>query len=279
MLGLVIVYKRILMSVEPRAIVILIDNSRTSIDGDFSPNRLEAQIQTVDRYAQYIFSLNPLSQIAIGTIGGNELGIRASFTSTGPKISSVLQGITSGGSVHLDKGIRCAILALRHCSQDIHEKRILVFLNDNHDITKESAERIFQKLKDEKIVIDFVIIGNHVSDISNLKLMSSAKKSNGAVFLHVTHCPTILSDTVLASDIGPGKTMANINLNDIARNNPDLADALALSINSHAYSNTAGQDSSINMMLQGAPNPAPPKSRAKTPRVRKAPKRDTKKPK
>lgn len=101
---------------ESKAVAILIDNSATSIDGDFYPNRLTAQLITAGRYAQHLFSENPNNQVAIGTLGDTEFGIRASFTTSLPKIESIFNNIVSSGSIDLERGLKSAILALHHCN-------------------------------------------------------------------------------------------------------------------------------------------------------------------
>ena len=96
----------------PTAVAILIDNSATSINGDFYPSRLQAQILTAVRYSQFLFSGNQNSQVAIGTLSHMEPGIRMSFTNSYQKIENSLNNITSSGNIDFLKGIKCALLAL-----------------------------------------------------------------------------------------------------------------------------------------------------------------------
>ena len=245
---------------DPKAVVILIDNSATSIDGDFYPTRLMAQKLTAERYAQYIFSRNRNSQIAIGTIGNVESGIRASFSGSISKIREVLDNITSNGYINLQKGIRCAVLALRHCNQvnDSYEinKRILAFVGDRHDITSQSALQLAQLLSKEKVRLDLVTMGQNVPKKDVLKELVKfiAVEYNSDApsrYLDIPFSRTMLSDDVLSSDIGPGAyTMP-------PANDPDIQEVINLSQNeSMLRETTNSKNQSISMLLQNTDNAA-----------------------
>ena len=51
------------MTNEGQAIIIFIDNSETSINGDFYPNRLDAQKTAAERLIQFFTRVNPQTQI------------------------------------------------------------------------------------------------------------------------------------------------------------------------------------------------------------------------
>lgn len=101
---------------ESKAVAILIDNSATSMDGDFQRNRLEAQLITAERYAHLLFSTNEHNQVAIGALSNVQFGICVSFTNSIQKIQSVSKNIQSSGSIDLERGLKSAVLALRHCN-------------------------------------------------------------------------------------------------------------------------------------------------------------------
>ena len=56
------------MSINGKAVVILIDNSPGSIDSDFYPNRLEAQKVAIERLTTYLFSICSYSQVSLITM-------------------------------------------------------------------------------------------------------------------------------------------------------------------------------------------------------------------
>lgn len=230
----------------PKAVAILIDNSATSIDGDFYPSRLQAQILTAIRYSQFLISENQYSQIAIGTLSNTESGFRASFTNSHQKIENALNNITSSGCINFLKGIKCAVLALHHCrSHEALRKKILAFVGSYDDITKKNATYVSSLLSEECIGLDLVILGNNIPNIKIFEeIVNSIPKELQSNFLNVIRSNTVLSDDVLSSSIGPGQN-SKILLSEYAKNDPDLLTAINLS-NSAAIN----QSPTISMMLQ-----------------------------
>lgn len=186
---------------DPRATVILLDNSARAIDGDFYPSRLEAQMVAAERLARYLFSLHQDTRVAIGTIGSQEFGIRLSFTSDMKRITAALKSIGHGGGVDIVKGVRSAFLALRH-SQNIGPKRILLFVGSPNEVTGEEATSLAREAAEKDIVIDVVVFGQELHNWENLAILN--KRVRGTEFLKVRQAKTILSDAVLASKIGVG---------------------------------------------------------------------------
>jgi 26S proteasome regulatory subunit N10 len=223
-------------ALQARAVVVLIDNTHSSIDGDFYPTRLEAQKQTVKRFAQYLFSVQPSSEVAIGTLCSSEAGIRSSFTNSQCRISNSLLSVTPRcGILTLSIGIQCAILALRRCNRTISHRRILAFVGSDHDINcAEIAQNLADQLLVEKVYIDIVVIGPDVPSVRYLKQLIPPKVAAKCHFLHVPSSDTVLSDNVLASPIRPGEESARVPVNDAGIPAADLATALALSASCQA---------------------------------------------
>jgi 26S proteasome regulatory subunit N10 len=249
---------------DSRAVVILLDNTSTSMDGDFYPTRLKAQTLTVERFAQYLLTVESHAQIALGTLSSSEFGVRSSLTNSLKRINDALQTVTArAGSARLASGIRWAILALHHCSPDIRTKRILAFIGSEHDITTIIAAELSEKILAEKIYLDLVVFGPDVPRIPVLRGMIPKSLDGGCTFLIIERSDTVLSDNVLASAIGPGQQMARITAEDLAKSDPELAQAMALS---QAQNPRQMRQSSIEMLLLPGRDPPP----ATSPRVRRS---------
>lgn len=89
-------------SITGKAVAILIDNSPASINGDFYPNRIEAQKIAIERLSTYLFSISSYSQVALITMSPDEFGIRSSFTTMSNKINSVLRNINASSHLSQD---------------------------------------------------------------------------------------------------------------------------------------------------------------------------------
>jgi 26S proteasome regulatory subunit N10 len=254
-------------ALDAKAVAILLDNTTSSIDGDFSPTRLCAQKLTVERLAQFLFSVNVQSQVALCTLSGSQYGVRASFTSSSLRLAGALSLVTAGSGVAcLAAGIKWAVLALRHCQHDITARRILAFVGGAHDIVNaDVAAQVSMLLAEHRVCVDIVVIGNNVANRNLLRAIIPDQLADLCVFLEVKRSETILSDDVLASPIGPGHQMAKVQLPELARADPGLARALSLSI---AESGAEIRNLSISDLLQPAAPPAH-KARGRAARIRK----------
>jgi 26S proteasome regulatory subunit N10 len=252
---------------DAKAVAILIDNTTSSIDGDFSPTRLGAQKLTIERFAQFLFSVNPLSQVALCTLSRSQYGVRMSFTNSALRLADSLNLITAGsGAACLATGIKWAVLALRHCQQEISARRILAFVGGAHDVvTPNIAGQLSLLLVEHKVCVDLVVIGSDVGRRTLLRSIIPAQFADFCVFLEVRRSDTVLSDDVLASPIGPGHQMARVQLPELARADPGLARALSLSI---AEPGAEAKNLSISDLLQPAA-PAARKAPGRVARVRK----------
>ena len=187
---------------EPRALVVLIDNSAQGIDGDFYPSRLVAQKVATERLARHLFLLNPETRVAVGTISDREFGIRLSFTGDVKRLVTGLNGIGCGGTVNVVRGLRAAFLALEHGRGITGNKRVLLFIGSPNTVTPEEAQSLASEAASRSMGIDVVVFG---TDLYNWKtLMMLNKGARGSEFLKVPVASTILSDVVLASRIGAG---------------------------------------------------------------------------
>jgi 26S proteasome regulatory subunit N10 len=218
--------------VDAKAVAILLDNTTTSIDGDFFPTRLDAQKLTVERYSQYLFSVNSASQIALCTLSSSQYGVRASFTSLQTRVLDSLMLVTpSTGLLRLSTGIKWAVLALRHCAAKVASKRILAFVGGPHDIANsDGSAEIADLLAIEGIFLDVVVIGSFVAQRDLLRRLIPSKSAHLSTFLEIVSSTTILSDNVLASAIGSGPQISKMQIPELAKTDPDLAQALSLSI-------------------------------------------------
>lgn len=207
------------MSLPPYAIAVLIDNTDISIDGDFYPNRLDAQKTTVDRLSQFYFSSNPKSQIGIVTMGSKEFGLRTSLTSSHTTILKTLQNIKPGGSLYFLKALKTIMIMLKYCNIDVEEKRVLAFIGGDHGINdKEKANEIATTFTREDIPLDIVIIGKRVPNVPLIKNM--CRQIPGSNCIEIRECDNLLSDKVFSSKICPAKNLSQAELNELIENEP-----------------------------------------------------------
>jgi hypothetical protein len=183
----------------------------------------------------------------------------------------VLESLTlvtpSTGVLRLSTGIKWAIHALRHCAAEVSTNRILAFVGGPHDIANsEVAAQIADLLATEAVFLDVVIIGTDATQRDLLRRLIPSKSANACTFLEIVSSTTILSDNVLASAIGPGPQMAKMQIPELAKTDPDLAQALSLSI-AEPRTEIDAKAFSIPDLLQ-PPQPKQPRQGVRLTRIR-----------
>ena len=212
---------------KPTAVVLMIDNSSSSINGDFHPSRLEAQKLTIERYAEYLTSQNTESQIAVGSLASTQFGIHLSFTSVmeGRRIIDVVSQISPGGDILLSRGLKVALLALKHCNPDIKDRKMVIFIASRNDVDDKTAEEFSALSRQQNVTCEIVIVGNDVPNESCLaKLVPEPKK-----LLVVHKCDTVLSDDFLSSAIGQTELLSKVHLSEYAKRDPRIQEDFSLS--------------------------------------------------
>lgn len=209
------------------AVIFLIDNSDTSMNGDFHPNRLEAQRNAVIKLDNHYRKKTSKIQIGIGTLGKNCAGICASLTSDQTKIFDAVNKVQRGGCVKLMKGIRSAFLAHRHSDQEIRNHSVIVFIGSKHNLNQEDVNELTRIANSQQISVSIVAFGDDVNDLLLLQSFVQNLQTQPSHFIHAPSGSLILSDIVLRSPLGPGDTLANPSMEE----DPEFAYAVKLSMN------------------------------------------------
>lgn len=169
-------------SITGKALVILIDNSPNSIDGDFYPNRLEAQKIAIERLSTYLFSICSYSQVALLTMSADEFGIRSSFTMSSSKINNVLRNIYSSSN-----------LLNSECQNSLKKK-----LHESPDIFSDYPCSILleKALKTALIMIDHFHYSNNI-DNNDISLTNSIPPIEKQILVFICSKHDIKSDQVI----------------------------------------------------------------------------------
>ena len=191
------------MEENAEAIIFLIDNSDTSINGDFEPSRLEAQKLAAQRLGNFNLKQSPNSQVALGSIGSECFGMKCSLSKSTKQFSTAFSKIEAGGKAQIVRGITCAFLTLKRRDPDIKGKRVVLFICSKHDLTMDSARELAQRANKEQISVDVIAFGQEVDKLDILEAFTSMTV-NESYFIRIKKNDFILSDSVLASPLGPG---------------------------------------------------------------------------
>ncbi|CAI4216369.1 unnamed protein product [Parascedosporium putredinis] len=136
------------------AVMIVVDNSESSRNGDYQPTRFEAQADAVNIIFQSIVQGNPESSVGLMSMGGKGAEVLVTLTTDPGKILDGLHRTKRqiNGKSNLATGIQIAGLALKHQEE---EQRLVA---------------LAKKMKKSNITIDFVLFGDLDDEATQKKL-------------------------------------------------------------------------------------------------------------
>lgn len=147
------------------AVVLCIDNSQYSRNGDFPRTRFEAQIDAIEYIFQAKRNSNLENTLAlISSAGETTPQVLSTFTSQFGKILSGLnETMISGDHIHFVNTIEMAALTLKHRQNKLQHQRIVMFICSPLSITQEndneSLSGVANLLKEKKIALDIINFG------------------------------------------------------------------------------------------------------------------------
>ncbi|KAH6723612.1 26S proteasome regulatory subunit S5A, multiubiquitin chain binding protein [Leptodontidium sp. 2 PMI_412] len=187
------------------AVMVVVDNSESSRNGDYTPTRYEAQSDAVSLIFSAITQANPESSVGLMSMGGKGPEVLVTLTTDHGKILEGLHRTKSkirGGS-HLATGIQIAGLALKHRQNKSQRQRIIVFTCSPIPDDEKSLTKLAKKMKKNTVSIDFVAFGE-LDDDTTKKLTSFNENVKGGEGSHIAIIPPgpgLLSDQLVTSPI------------------------------------------------------------------------------
>lgn len=192
--------------------MVVVDNSESSRNGDYTPTRYEAQSDAVSLIFSAITQGNPESSVGLMSMGGKGPEVLVTLTTDHGKILDGLHRTKTkirGGS-HLATGIQIAGLALKHRQNKSQRQRIIVFNCSPISDDEKTLVKLAKKMKKNNVSIDFVSFGELDDDITQ-KLTAfneNIKSGEGSHLAVIPPGPGLLSDQLITSPIlnGDGST-------------------------------------------------------------------------
>ncbi|EGS23628.1 26S proteasome regulatory subunit-like protein [Thermochaetoides thermophila DSM 1495] len=195
------------------AVMIVVDNSEPSRNGDYAPTRFDAQSDAVNIIFQHVVNGNPESSVGLMSMGGKDPEVLATLTTDQGKILEGLHQTRKKirGHAHLSTGIQIASLALKHRQNKSQKARIIVFVCSPIQESEKELTQLSKKMKKNNISVDFVLFGD-MDEENQSKLEAFNKEINGNTeSSHLVIIPPsskLLSDQLIATPIllGEGAT-------------------------------------------------------------------------
>ncbi|KAE8344297.1 hypothetical protein BDV24DRAFT_127038 [Aspergillus arachidicola] len=229
------------MSLE--ATMIIVDNSESSRNGDYTSTRWQAQIDAVSVIHTAKMRVHPQSAVGLMSMGGKGPEVLSTFTSDFGAILAGLHRTKIHGTAHLSSSIQVAGLALKHRSEKSQRQRIIVFSCSPIEEDEKSLVKLAKKMKKINVSIDVIAFGDLESDQTKKleAFVENVKGGDGSHLAIIPPGPNLLSEELQmtpilggdgagAGDAGAGGETGDFGFEDAAENDPELAFALRLSL-------------------------------------------------
>ncbi|KAL2159284.1 hypothetical protein VTH06DRAFT_2719 [Thermothelomyces fergusii] len=188
------------------AVMIVVDNSESSRNGDYTPTRYEAQCDAVNIIFQNVVQGNPESSVGLMSMGGKGPEVLATLTTDQGKILEGLHQTKKKirGNAHLSTGIQIASLALKHRQNKSQRARIIVFVCSPIEEGEKELVVLAKKMKKFSVSVDFVLFGD-MDEENRAKLEAFNREVKGNTdSSHLVVVPPsskLLSDQLISTPI------------------------------------------------------------------------------
>ncbi|PYH93942.1 26S proteasome regulatory subunit S5A [Aspergillus ellipticus CBS 707.79] len=229
------------MSLE--ATMIIVDNSESSRNGDYTSTRWQAQIDAVSVIHTSKMRVHPQSAVGLMSMGGKGPEVLSTFTTDFGGILAGLHRTKIHGTAHLSSSIQVAGLALKHRSEKSQRQRIVVFSCSSIEEDEKTLVKLAKKMKKNNVSIDVIAFGDLESDQTKKleAFVENVKGGDGSHLAIIPPGPNLLSEELQLTPIlggdgagadgaGPEGGDGSFGFEDAAENDPELAFALRLSL-------------------------------------------------
>ncbi|KAH0524769.1 hypothetical protein TsFJ059_007226 [Trichoderma semiorbis] len=192
------------------AVMVVVDNSESSRNGDYQPTRFDSQVDAVNVLFQSITQGNPESSVGLMSMGGKGPEVLVTLTTEQGKILEGLHRTKKkiGGSSHLKTGIQIATLALKHRQNRSQRQRIIAFVCSPVEDQEKELVQLAKKMKKGNISVDFVLFGDLDDDATQKKLQAfneAVKGNEGSHLVVIPPSSKLLSDQLISTPIMLGE--------------------------------------------------------------------------
>eukprot|EP00928_Gymnodinium_smaydae_P062519 TRINITY_DN46367_c0_g1_i1.p2 TRINITY_DN46367_c0_g1~~TRINITY_DN46367_c0_g1_i1.p2 ORF type:complete len:544 (+),score=206.60 TRINITY_DN46367_c0_g1_i1:149-1780(+) len=184
------------------AVMVCVDNSDYTRNGDYAPTRFESQTDAVNLVCGAKTQQNMENSVGVLTTAGDRIEVMITPTSDLGKMISILPKIKIGGQADLLRGIQTAQLALKHRQNKNQKQRIIAFVGSPVTATEKELETLGKNLKKNNVSLDLVSFGEVEENTPKLeKLIAAVNSNDTSNLVEVPVGPKLLSDVLLGSRI------------------------------------------------------------------------------
>lgn len=189
------------------AVMLCVDNSAYSRNGDYLPTRLKAQTEAVAELAHAKMNSNPETSVGFLSMAGGRIEIGVTPSRDQGKLMTALNRVKPEGDIDLVAALKTAKLCLSHRLNQNQHQRVIVFVGSPLVGLEESKQltKLAKQFRKEGVAVDIVNFGTeNVNNANTAVLESFVEGVNSGENSHLVQIPPgphILSDLVLTSSI------------------------------------------------------------------------------
>ncbi|TKA83550.1 hypothetical protein B0A55_00524 [Friedmanniomyces simplex] len=192
------------------SVMIVVDNSESSRNGDYPPSRWSAQSDAANLIFHTKTQDNPESSCGLMSLAGNGASgpeILTTLTTNPGKILDGLHRTKIRGTAHFSTGVSIASLALKHRQNKSSRQRIVVFVCSPIQEAEAGLVKLGKRMKKNGTSVDVVAFGDLTDEnLEKLRAFNEAVKGGDGSHLEIVPPgPNLLSDSIVASPILAGE--------------------------------------------------------------------------
>lgn len=183
------------------AVMLCMDNSEWTRNGDFKPSRYEGQQDAANFIWDAKTGQNLESTLGIMAMAGKRPEIYLTQTNDIGRLGTTIQKIPIHGYINVSRAVKIAQLSLKHRQNKNQKQRIVVFIGSPiEDMNAEEAGKLGKQLRKNDVAIDCVNFG-HPENLPILQsLVDNCNKSSNSHLLDIQYGWNI-ADIVITSPI------------------------------------------------------------------------------
>ena len=212
------------------ATILCIDNSDWTRNGDYIPNRFQAQISAANFIIENRCETNPENSLGIMTMAGKRVEMISTLTNDESRLLGSMSSIPLNGECDITSALSISILCLKHRINKNQKQRIILFVGSPIKAKTENLILIGKKLKKYNVAVDIISFGHVEENREALNaFLKEVNNSNNSSILEVP-LGSYIMDALLSSSIMGGDGMKQQNMGGISQFERDMNLAMQMSL-------------------------------------------------
>jgi 26S proteasome regulatory subunit N10 len=141
-------------------ILLSLDNSDWTRNGDYDPNRWESEIGAANLIAETKCESNPENGIGVISMAGKRVEVHITLTNDVSRILNSIKAIQLDGDSDFITALNIATLTLKHRQNKNQKQRVILFISSPIKHSIEEMIQTAKKLKKYNIAVDTISLGN-----------------------------------------------------------------------------------------------------------------------